>query len=247
MSRTTTTITSYYPRLISWVVLVLLIFSRISVLGETHPPNGHDHHEAAVPDDHHSSEAEASHDPPHDHSEHIHDETCDHGHDDHDHDAMPQSEVPAHDHAGHDHAGHDHSHSHNRYPVQKFTNLMRTIRDDDHEKFNEILADPDSDINELQSGWPFSALLYTFALKKYQFTEELIKQRVDVITETEGVTPLKLALKTVEDEALRFRLVTMLVKGGAEVASEDREEYKTLMQSGGSGDADTTDELYISK
>jgi len=120
---------------------------------------------------------------------------------------------------------------------------MRTIRDDNHKIFNEILADPDADINELQSEWPFSALLYTFALKKYQFTEELIKQRVNVNTETKGVTPLKLALITVEDEALRFRLVTMLVKGGAEVGSDDREAYKALMQSGGNGDADTTDEL----
>ena len=99
---------------------------------------------------------------------------------------------------------------------------MEAVRDDDHDAFRRLLSDPSVDPNHAQEEWPVSALLYTFATRKYGFTEELLRAgvQVDMRSENskfEGISPLKLALKTIkDDDDLRFRLVTMLVDGGAD-------------------------------
>ena len=72
------------------------------------------------------------------------------------------------------------------------------------------------------------------------FTEELLGAGVDVGIPSggsmfEGIGPLKLALKTVKDEDVKFRLVNLLVDGGAEVEEDLQESYNELMQRGGAG------------
>jgi len=83
-----------------------------------------------------------------------------------------------------------------------------------------------------------TALMYSFAVRKYDFTEELIQSgRANVRAKNlEGVNALMLALKTINyDEDLRYKLVNMLVDAGVN-ADEDlekldhKEDYRRLME-----------------
>jgi len=108
---------------------------------------------------------------------------------------------------------------------------MESIRDDNHDAFQKQLSDPSVNINHFQTEWPMSALFYTFVQRKYGYTTELLNKGVDVTnTSADGISALKLALKTVTDDEVKFKLVTMLVEGGAVVEADLQEEYSKLME-----------------
>jgi len=256
---TTAVATSYHRRIIPLVVLILLsLTNSIYVVhgeqvhdhhvDEDNDHHGHEqeehHHATVAPDEPKSDEveAEASHVNEHDHSGHVHDETCNHDHAaaSGDSTATDAEEAPPAT-PSHDHS-HSHSHSHGRSkrPPPKLTPLMESIRDDDYDTFRKLLSDPSVDISHTQDDWPVTALMYTFVMRKYVFTEELLGAGVDVGIPSggsmfEGIGPLKLALKTVKDEDVKFRLVNLLVDGGAEVEEDLQESYNELMQRGGVG------------
>lgn len=195
--------------------------------------NRHDHSEHD-----HSEPDHTEHDhPDHDHSEnedsgHIHGESCNHDHDE----AAAATDSPSPDSVSQDHHGHDHSHSHShdhrpRRPPPKFTPLMESIRDDKYDTFQKLMSNPSVDISHFQKDWPISALFYTFVLRKYNYTEELLGNGVDVKAKTdEGLCAMMLALKTIDDDEVKFRIVNMLVDSGAEVDSDHLEDYNKLMQ-----------------
>lgn len=89
----------------------------------------------------------------------------------------------------------------------------------DMEKFQALLADPSVDASEsFPNDWPGSAILYSFALRQYDYTKLLVQHKADVNFQTkDGVTPLKLALKTIKEEEEKREIVTMLVDAGASV------------------------------
>lgn len=202
---------------------------------KTSSVNRHDHSEHEYSEHDHT---EHDH-PDHDHSEnensgHIHGESCNHDHDE----AAAATDSPSPDSVSQDHHGHDHSHSHShshdhrpRRPPPKFTPLMESIRDDKYDTFQKLISDPSVDIGHFQKDWPISALFYTFVLRKYNYTEELLGNGVDVKAKTdEGLCAMMLALKTIDDDKVKFRIVNMLVDSGAEVDSDHLEDYNKLMQ-----------------
>jgi len=221
--------------------LIVLSLTKVFVNAEQQQPNDHQlqHDETTRPHGH-EQEVEASQHvaQQQDDSEHVHGEHCDHDHA-HEHaPAVPKDSStpdvretpPARNNHKHDHS-HNHSHGHPSRPLPKYTPLMESIRDDNHDAFRKQLSDPSVNINHFQTEWPMSALFYTFVQRKYAYTTELLNKGVDVThTSADGISALKLALKTVTDDEVKFKLVTMLVEGGAVVEADLQEEYSKLME-----------------
>jgi len=219
--------------------------------------NAEQQHEHHLHDEnrHHGHEQEEKVSPVNqqDHSKHVHDENCDHDHA-HEHaatavpkdstspDASQPKEPSSNQQHNHQHS-HSHSHSHGHPPSKpppKYTPLMESIRDTDHDTFRILLSDPSVDINHFQTDWPICALFFTFVQRKYDFTEELIRNGVDVkATSADGISALKLALKTIKDVEVQFKLVTMLVDNGAVVEADLQEDYDKLMKEREGGGANT--------
>jgi len=217
----------------------------------------HDHDTAEAGEDKNTPHTAKIEEPDvdHDHSEHNHDENHDHDHGNkrhhnhHDNAAEGAEDKNTSDTAeqsssehSHDHSrGHSHSHNHShrsKRPKPIYTPLMEAIRDDDMDTFQQLISDSSTDINQYQDGWPNTALLYTFVLRKYAFTLKLLETGVDVRAKnSEGISPLLLALKTVKDDELRLEIINTLVDAGADanddILEQYLDEYRELMQNGG--------------
>lgn len=234
MSRTTTT--TYHRRLIPWFVLIILATIKVFANAEQQP-NDHHLHDETRPHGHEQGVEASPIAQQQDRSEHVHGEHCDHDHANEHTATVPKDgstpdtkeTPPARNNHQHDHS-HNHSHGHPSKPPPKFTPLMESIRDDNHDAFRKLLSDPSVNINHFQTDWPMCALFYTFVLRKYDYTTELLNKDVDVtLTNADGISALKLALKTVKDEEMKFMLVTMLLERGAVVEADLQEELSKLM------------------
>lgn len=63
-----------------------------------------------------------------------------------------------------------------------------------------------------------SALMFSFGKREYGIAELLISKGADVHAHNEeGVNALMLALETVQDEATKLKLVSMLIEKGADI------------------------------
>lgn len=121
---------------------------------------------------------------------------------------------------------------------------MESMSSDDRDTFSKLLNDPSVNVDHFQEEWPVTALMYSFALRKYDYTEELIRSGADVrATNSEGVNALMLALRTIpNNERLRYRIVNMIVDSLHDekeienlLDADHMERYRKLMESGGGG------------
>lgn len=270
-----TTATSAHRRPISSVGLVILSLLKISNVAHGELEHSlhvhqeeHGHTAVVASDEDPTLEVEELHAHHHDHSEHVHSEHCDHDHGatvdadgSLDAEKIPKRAVHDHSHAGHDHS-HSHSHNHGGRPKPQFTPLMASIRDDDYASFSQLISSDSSTdiINVFQSVYPFTALFFSFAQKKYTYTEELLRKGADARSKhKDGLSAMMLALRTIEDEEIKFKIVNLVVANGGDIESETEElqdAYKKLMQrgeersvirnsdgEGGGEEVDTKDEL----